>query len=592
MTRFLQSDFLVFCFIFLCIIFSYGSLLNAYYLFHDDWTLYLLEKENIIDTIRNHRYRSAHTEMGRPLGHVFFSIGPYFVDKIEDANLIRFISLLLSSFFGYLLFKILTILKYNKIFSLLFVVLFLLTPPFYILNYQLAGQYIIICLIFSSIFMLLSIDYFMYSNKFLKTRKNNYIVQFFLFVLFVLGFAVNTKFFIYSLVILLLYSFVIFYLSKRKIIIQENCLPVITCSIILYYALSIYATAALIVIALPIFIFLSYDLKVEMEKKKKFIIKYVSLVVTIILIYFLTFKSLSFFENMQYASAAGRRFAIDFYLFDKIKFYIFDVFPHAISLWRIDTKLSFISYLLTPFSILYFTIICLKKYNLSNSIFILCLILLSLFLTIAPIIMIQDNFFSPYRAMIGHMLILYFLIICFFYYIIKNSKLLKRGSLIIFVIIFINYANWPNEVIYNYVIKPTETELNYINSQIDKLDIPTKIKNGEHITLYFNKLRTHSMHQNLIQNMVVLAASGYNMPWVPEIIYGLLSDKHGIKYRLQRKDINEKIMNKNVNGKMIQYIEVEFPWGNLIYSSDIKAVYGDSVEDYLFIDMNKINQEK
>ena len=96
------SDFI---FLFFCsipfLIFAFNGVLTSYYIFHDDWTLFFLEKNNLIDTIKDHRYRAAHTEMGRPVGHAFFSIGPYFVEKFNDANFVRFF----YSFFNVMLWN-------------------------------------------------------------------------------------------------------------------------------------------------------------------------------------------------------------------------------------------------------------------------------------------------------------------------------------------------------------------------------------------------------------------------------------------------------------------------------------------------------
>ena len=43
------------------------------------------------------------------------------------------------------------------------------------------------------------------------------------------------------------------------------------------------------------------------------------------------------------------------------------------------------------------------------------------------------------------------------------------------------------------------------------------------------------MHNNLIQNMTIFAATGNIVPWMPEIIHSLLYDKYNLKYSLQRK---------------------------------------------------------
>ena len=97
------------------------------------------------------------------------------------------------------------------------------------------------------------------------------------------------------------------------------------------------------------------------------------------------------------------------------------------------------------------------------------------------------------------------------------------------------------------------------------------------------------MHNNLIQNMTIFAQTGNIVPWVPEIIHSLLYDKYNLKYSLQRRDINEKISYVNKNNVKIQIVSVDFPWGNLIYSSNIKDVFDMSeINSNIFIDMNEI----
>ena len=89
------------------------------------------------------------------------------------------------SCFGTLLFKLFNTLNYNKFFSILFICLFLITPPFYIISYQISGQYIVFSLIFSSIFMLLYKNYCYDNNNFLKSRIGiTLIISLILFLLY------------------------------------------------------------------------------------------------------------------------------------------------------------------------------------------------------------------------------------------------------------------------------------------------------------------------------------------------------------------------------------------------------------------------
>ena len=63
MSKNVQTLFFCFSVVFLFLIFAFNGVLTSYYIFHDDWTLFFLEKNNLIDTIKDHRYRAAHTEM-------------------------------------------------------------------------------------------------------------------------------------------------------------------------------------------------------------------------------------------------------------------------------------------------------------------------------------------------------------------------------------------------------------------------------------------------------------------------------------------------------------------------------------------------
>ena len=161
------SDFIfLFSVIFLFLIFAFNGVLTSYYIFHDDWTLFFLEKNNLIDTIKDHRYRAAHTEMGRPVGHAFFLLAHILLRNLMMQISLGFFTLFLMSCFGTLLFKLFNTLNYNKFFSILFICLFLITPPFYIISYQISGQYIVFSLIFSAIFMLLYKNYCYDNNNF------------------------------------------------------------------------------------------------------------------------------------------------------------------------------------------------------------------------------------------------------------------------------------------------------------------------------------------------------------------------------------------------------------------------------------------
>ena len=151
------------------------------------------------------------------------------------------------------------------------------------------------------------------------------------------------------------------------------------------------------------------------------------------------------------------------------------------------------------------------------------------------------------------------------------------------------YGQWPSKIIDDYVISPTEHELSFIQKQLRINKISEKIRGGEKIKIYFNKLDTHSMHGNLIQNMVVLAATGRNIPWIPEVFHALLYDKFNLKYSLQRRDINEKISYIEKNNEEIQIITVSFPWGDLIYSNNIISVVNkEELDSSIFINMNDI----
>ena len=375
MTKYIKFDFIVFLFIFLCVFFSYNTVLNAYYLFHDDWSLYFLEKENLIETIKRHRYRAAHTEMGRPLGHAFFAIGPFFIEKMSDANIVRFFSLLLTSVFGFTIFKILNILKYEIIFSISFVILFLLTPPFYILNYQIAGQYILICLIFSSIFMILALNYFLFNNSFLGSNKNRKLAYFFLSLILIFGCLVNPRFFIWSSIYLAMYYFIIRFLYKRDFIEKNNISTIIILSVFLYFSLSIYSTAALITFALAPLILLAFNIEKDNYEKIKFISLYLIFTTVIIFLYFISLKTFIFFEDAQ-SQIVGRAINIDLNFINKITFYITNVFPDALSLWRIDTKLNLISYILIPLTLLSYLIIMFRNTNIKYSIFSISIIFL------------------------------------------------------------------------------------------------------------------------------------------------------------------------------------------------------------------------
>ena len=75
-------------------------------------------------------------------------------------------------------------------------------------------------------------------------------------------------------------------------------------------------------------------------------------------------------------------------------------------------------------------------------------------------------------------------------------------------------------------------------------------KNRKNI-ITVDKLNTHSINNNVIQNIPVLAASGRGSPWIPEIIYSLLYDKHDIKYNLKRSDLKEKIVYEYLNKEKI-----------------------------------------
>ena len=586
MSKNVQTLFFCFSVVFLFLIFAFNGVLTSYYIFHDDWTLFFLEKNNLIDTIKDHRYRAAHTEMGRPVGHAFFSIGPYFIEKLNDANFVRFFTLFLMSCFGTLLFKLFNTLNYNKFFSILFICLFLITPPFYIISYQISGQYIVFSLIFSAIFMLLYKNYCYDNNNFLKSRIGiTLTISLILFLLY-FGFIVSARFFIIGILYYIL-VYITFYTIRNKISIDNKKIYYnFLLSFLLFLTLCIYAHATLVVIVFPILILFSlYD---ENTSKHRIIYEYLFLVGATIFLYFITLKSFIIYENIN-SLITGRRIQIDFNILDKINFYFQNVFTHALSLWRIDNSSKFLSYIIIFSSFIASFFYFYKERNLKESLYSIFIIFLVLFLTIGPVILIKDNFFTPYRAMIGHTFILYFipLFLMFFYF----SKLnFTKFAYFIIIPLFIYFnGHWPNKIINDYVINPTETELNFISKELDRNNISEKINNGQKIKIYFNKLKNPSMHNNLIQNMTIFAATGNIVPWIPEIIHSLLYDKYNLKYSLQRRDINEKISYVNKNNVKIQIISVDFPWGNLIFSSNIKDVFDMSeINSNIFIDMNEI----
>ncbi len=586
MSNNLKTLFLCFSVLFLFVFFAFNSVLSAYYIWHDDWALFLLEKNNLIDTIKAHRYRSAHTEMGRPLGHAFFSIGPYFVEKFSDANIVRLFTLILISFFGTLLFKLFSTLNYNKIFSVLFTGIFLITPPFYIISYQIAGQYIVFSLIISVIFMMLCKNYYYDKNSFLVSRGGS--ISFILFLLFLLYFGaiVNTRFFIIGLLYYLIIFVTLYLLRKNRFLEGKKLIYYFAFSLLLFFALCIYAHATLIVIALPILILFS-NIK-NNDIKYKVIYEYLLLTVITIFLYFITLKSFIVYENIN-TLIEGRRIQIDFNIIDKIKFYFSNVFPHAFSLWRIDMSLKFLSYSILFFSLLGSFFYFYRKNSFLESFYNIFIIFLTLFLTIGPVIFVKDNFFTPYRSMIGHTFILYFLPLILMFLLF--SKVNYGRSLFFIIIPFFIYTNghWPNTIINDYVIKPTEIELQFISKELEKYNVAQRIKKNERLKIYLNKLNKPSMHDNLIQNMVIAAATGNNIPWVPEIIHSLLYDRYGLKYSLQRRDINEKISYIDKNNTRIQIISVDFPWGNLIFSSNLREIVDvNDLNSNIFIDMNKI----
>ena len=575
------SIFLIFLF------FAFNSILSAYYVFHDDWALYLLEKNNIFEAIKNHRYKSAHTEMGRPLGHAFFSIGHFLVDKINDANYVRFISLVLISFFGALLFRLLNLLGYNKFFSLIFICLFLITPPFYILSYQISGQYISFCLIMTTITMLISENFFMQSNAYLKSKKGFSITCIFLLFLLAIGSIVNIKFFTIGFIFYVGLYMVLWTLSKKDYMKHSDISSFVILSLLFFFSLCMYAHAALLAIAFPLFVIFS-PLSNDEKYKNRIALKYLIIILGTIFLYFLTLKTFIWYEDIN-TLIDGRRIQIDFNFIDKAIFYFKDVLPHAFSLWRIDKIYSLNTYIILLLSICGSFVFFLKKNSLNKSLTNTLLIIFTLFLTIAPVILVKDNYFAPYRSMIGHTFILYFVPAYLIYQVFSKYKIGNFIFIILFSGYIALYGQWPSKIIDDYVISPTEQELIFIQKQLKINKISEKIRSGEKIKIYFNKLHSHSMHGNLIQNMVVFAATGRNIPWIPEVFHALLYDKFNLKYSLQRRDINEKISYIEKNNEKIQIITVSFPWGDLIYSYNISSVVNkEELDSSIFINMNDI----
>tara|TARA_B100001989_G_C24547593_1_gene472014 strand:+ start:1486 stop:3264 length:1779 start_codon:yes stop_codon:yes gene_type:complete len=579
--------FIVFSIFLIFLFFAFNSILSAYYVFHDDWALYLFEKNNIFDAIKNHRYKNAHTEMGRPLGHAFFTIGHFLVDKINDANYVRFISLTLMSFFGALLFRLLSVLNYSKIFSLIFISLFLITPPFYIMSYQISGQYISFCLIMTTIFMLISENYFIQSNTYLKSKKGFVTICIFLLFLLAIGSVVNVKFFIIGFIFYVCLYMILWALSKKDLIKQRDILSFVILSLLFFFSLCMYAHAALLAIAFPLFVIFS-PLSNDDIYKNGMALKYLIIILGTIFLYFLTLKTFIWYENIN-TLIDGRRIQIDFNLIGKAIFYFKDVLPHAFSLWRIDAIYSLNTYIILLLSIFGSFLFFLKKNSLYKSLMNTLLIIFVLFLTIAPVILIKDNYFTPYRSMIGHTFILYFLPVYLIFQVFSKYKIGNFIFIIILSSYIALYGQWPNKIIDDYVISPTEQEISFIQKQLEINKISEKIQSGEKIKIYFNRLHDHSMHGNLIQNMVVLAATGRNMPWIPEVFHALIYDKFNLKYSLQRRDINEKISYIKKNDEKIQIISVSFPWGDLIYSNNIISVVDkEELDSSIFINMNDI----
>ncbi|MCE3237233.1 MAG: hypothetical protein K0R24_214 [Gammaproteobacteria bacterium] len=412
----------VFCGFFAILFMAYLPVLSHSFLFHDDYIAVLWNRNFL-----SHYYLIPNLQEGRFVTALLNIIENYWL-YYNTSNEIRMVSVLLLSFISYINYRFFISLGYARLASFTLVTLIATLPPFQATIFGItSGQFILFGIFFSQF-------------AFIQLQKNrNYLALIFL-VLAQCTYYASSGFFL---------AYLIFYLMSPNTSLNNQTLRKA------FHTLGFY----LITI----------------------IITHISIVITLKLLHFGT-----------YAKDTGRSLtAINHNIIGQIWFYISELIPKTASLWHIEytiDKASLVSILVYGFVLIgamlgFYGLIRGKKTNSapSHSILTVILILISLVITTAPMLAAFPGRFAPYRTLIPHMSILFFLSfygsLTILHALTFKLSVHKHINYVIAASAIISAAYYNAYILNNYFVISTRAEREYILKFLDKINNQTKYIN-------------------------------------------------------------------------------------------------------------------
>ena len=588
----------IYPFIFIYLFGAYSVVLFGNYLFHDDWIAFIFDNETFMRSIHGHSYYMSNIQMGRPIATIFTSIGHYFLNTIHDGSWLRAVNIAILSISASLLFKWMDRLGYNKIFSLFFVCTAFTLPPFHMMAIQVNSQHLVIALLLTISAIIVLNNYITKQDLFDNSRL--YKITFFLFNFIVIAILLQ---FIPKFLLILSISLVLFgilhYIYNIKINKQAKISESLSFVLVVYYlqfAMNIYVAVSMFLFAaIVIFLFAPQN---TFPNKNSIINSSKLLLIGIlsVLLYFINMKLFMHFDNLDYSSA-GREFLMDYDFIKKITFYYSVILPKSLSLWIYDKAIidSLSNFVWLPMVI--FVALLFKDYKDKAILRFYTLVITCLCIIISVLPIIAHSYWAPYRTMLSHSMMIYFLLLWILYNLISSVKQYFSVSLLRFnyfnltvissAIMLISASFLSNKEIYHNIVFPHQYELNYIRNELIKNNIKSKLENkkAEIVVKTYHDL-SFLKENNGKEDAISITYEKFS--WLPNVLIAI-SREHGFKGVITRANFQENV-ERDSNGSIVKMSFI-FPFGKLIMSADENKLPNPlSDKNIIYIDMNKLGK--
>ena len=573
-SKFLEKDILVFFLILTCLLVAFSPAYLFDYFRHDDWAGVCWDRSSISS---HHLFSASVFYELRPYTMIFLFYPEFLTESIEGAKFVKISSILILALTTFLIFRWFIQFNTSRIFAFLIPIILFTLPPFQIMASSFHYFFMIVPILLSVIYVWLCWDI-------ANIRKENikiflYVVLFIQIITFL---TLNRMFMITSFFTTLFVTYLYYRYSVSPSHKNYNLLMYFMGFILFITSITAYPMSAMFIwfmIALPVLMIHEYKNK---DVIISFLWKTTIFSILIMLFYFIFGKVYAFIFNIDMDYDRGMSLALSI---EKIFFQALESFRIASNFWDIreyypikDSLFNYIN-LYAIFSIFAFSLFFfIKKIRLRFKFLIIIFVGMLLFFSISPLIVSKmEAIMFRYLVSLAPLLgLLFFWSLYIFYLNFKDLKIFN--FIAVFSIVTTTYFSiyLSNISILNYLVKPNQYEITYIENFL-KEDIIDKIKTNEKVNIQVITGRAHYTPNRYSLDEYSMSINVFRWPVLPTII--MLLKQNGVYVP--------------TNGCMPEkwepdHIIFNMEWAKLEIFSGQKPISESSNNKTYIIDMNKL----